>query len=170
MGASVATRASDAQLDRRCADTIRTLCIGAIEATNSEHPGTPIAIAPVTYTLWQRFLHFDPSDQIWPSRDRFVLSAGHASLLRSALLHLTEVQAVDADYEVLGRPAVSLNDPKSFCQLGSRCRNGRRRARRQTPVRVREGVHRVLERPAGDHRRTEHGASRLIRMRLEESA
>ena len=108
-------------LDGLCIDTIRTLCIDAIEAASSGHPGTPIGIAPVTYTLWQRFLRFDPSDPIWPNRDRFVLSAGHASALLWSLLHLTGVRAVDPDYEVLGEPAVSLDDLKRFRQLDSKC-------------------------------------------------
>ena len=108
-------------LDQACIATIRTLCIDAIEAANSGHPGTPIGIAPVTYTLWQRFLRFDPSDPIWPNRDRFVLSAGHASALLWSLLHLTGVRAVDPEYEILGEPAVSLDDLKRFRQLGSKC-------------------------------------------------
>ena len=108
-------------LDGLCIDTIRTLCIDAIEAASSGHPGTPIGIAPVTYTLWQRFLRFDPSDPIWPNRDRFVLSAGHASALLWSLLHLTGVRAVDPDYEVLGETAVSLDDLKRFRQLDSKC-------------------------------------------------
>jgi transketolase len=108
-------------LDEACVATIRTLCIDAIQAANSGHPGTPIGIAPVTYTLWQRFLRFDPSDPIWPNRDRFVLSAGHASALLWSLLHLTGVRAVDPDYEVLGELAVSLDDLKRFRQLGSKC-------------------------------------------------
>ena len=108
-------------LDRQCIDTIRTLCIDAIEAARSGHPGTPIGIAPVTYTLWQRFLRFDPADPIWPNRDRFVLSAGHASTLLWSLLYLTGTRAVDPDYEILGEPAVSLRDLRSFRQLGSKC-------------------------------------------------
>jgi transketolase len=79
-----------------------------------------MAMAPVAYTLWQRFLRFDPADPIWPGRDRFVLSAGHASMLLYALLHLAEVQAVEPDYEVVGRPAVSLEDIERFRQLDSR--------------------------------------------------
>ncbi len=115
------TASGDAALDARCIDTIRTLCIDAIQAANSGHPGTPIGIAPVTYTLWQRFLRFDPLDPIWPNRDRFVLSCGHASTLLWSMLHLTGVHAVDPDYEVLGRAAVSLDDLKSFRQLDSKC-------------------------------------------------
>jgi transketolase len=108
------------ELDGRCIATIRTLCIDAIQAANSGHPGTPIGITPVTYTLWQRFLRFDPTDPIWPNRDRFVLSSGHASALLWSMLHLTQVQAVDPEYEVLGQPAVSLEDLKHFRQLDSK--------------------------------------------------
>src|SRR5436190_9176315 len=113
--------AGDVELDRRCIDTIRTLCIDAIQAANSGHPGTPIGIAPVTYTLWQRFLRFDPADPIWPNRDRYVLSSGHASALLWSMLHLTGVRAVDPDYEILGRVSVSMEDLQTFRQLGSRC-------------------------------------------------
>jgi transketolase len=109
------------ELDDVCIATIRTLCIDAIQAASSGHPGTPIGIAPVTYTLWQRFLRFDPSDPIWPNRDRFVLSAGHASALLWSLLYLTGVRAVDPEYEILGEPAVTLDDLKRFRQLGSKC-------------------------------------------------
>jgi transketolase len=108
-------------LDQLCVNTIRTLCIDAIQKAQSGHPGTPMGMAPVAYCLWQRFLRFDPSDPIWPNRDRFVLSAGHASMLLYSILHLTGVQAVDPDYEVLGRPSVTLDDIKSFRQLDSRC-------------------------------------------------
>jgi transketolase len=107
-------------IDQLCINTIRTLSIDAIQKADSGHPGTPMAMAPVAYTLWQRFLRFDPADPIWPGRDRFVLSAGHASMLLYALLHLAEVQAVDPDYETLGRPSVSLADIESFRQLDSR--------------------------------------------------
>jgi transketolase len=107
-------------IDQLCIDTIRTLAIDAIQKANSGHPGTPMALAPVAYTLWQRFLRFDPEDPIWPGRDRFVLSAGHASMLLYALLHLAGVKAVEPDYEVVGEPSVSLADIESFRQLGSR--------------------------------------------------
>ncbi len=106
-------------IDALCINTIRTLSIDAIQKANSGHPGTPMAMAPVAYTLWQHFLRFDPSNPIWPNRDRFVLSAGHASMLLYSLLHLTKVQAVDPDYETLGEPSVSLDDIESFRQLGS---------------------------------------------------
>jgi transketolase len=101
--------------------TIRTLCIDAVQEANSGHPGTPMAMAPVAYALWQDFLRYDPRDPIWPNRDRFVLSAGHASTLLYSLLHLAGVQAVDEQYEVLGRPSVTLDDLKRFRQLDSRC-------------------------------------------------
>ena len=102
-------------------NTIRGLCMDAVQKANSGHPGTPMGIAPVAYTLWQRFLRFDPADPIWPNRDRFVLSEGHASTLLWSLLYLTDVQAVDPDYEVLHRAAVTLDDLKTFRQLGSHC-------------------------------------------------
>jgi transketolase len=108
-------------MDALSVNTIRGLCMDAVQKANSGHPGTPMGIAPVAYMLWQRFLRFDPADPIWPNRDRFVLSEGHASTLLWSLLHLTRVQAVDPDYEVLGRPAVTLDDLKSFRQLGSHC-------------------------------------------------
>ncbi|MGE5283056.1 MAG: transketolase, partial [Chloroflexota bacterium] len=111
---------AERDIDQLCIDTIRTLSIDAIQKANSGHPGTPMAMAPLAYTLWQRFLRFDPEDPIWPGRDRFVLSAGHASMLLYALLHLAGVKAVDPDYEVVGQPSVSLEDIERFRQLGSR--------------------------------------------------
>jgi transketolase len=107
-------------IDQLCVNTIRTLSIDAIQKANSGHPGTPMALAPVAYRLWQDFLRYDPADPIWPNRDRFVLSAGHASMLLYSLLFLADVRAVDPDYETLGEPAVSLDDIKSFRQLDSR--------------------------------------------------
>jgi transketolase len=108
-------------VDTLAINTVRTLCMDAVQKANSGHPGTPIGVAPVAYTLWQRFLRFDPADPIWPNRDRFVLSEGHASTLLWSLLHLSGVQAVDPDYEVLDRLAVTLEDLKSFRQLESHC-------------------------------------------------
>src|SRR5437763_7308611 len=101
---------SPPELDTLCVNTIRTLSMDAVQAAQSGHPGTPMALAPVAYCLWHRYLRFDPADPIWPNRDRFVLSNGHASMLLYSLLHLAGVQAVDADYEVVGTPAVSLDD------------------------------------------------------------
>src|SRR5438445_4968145 len=99
-------------LDALCINTFRTLAMDAVQAANSGHPGTPMAMAPVAYTVWQDFLRFDPEDPIWPNRDRFVLSIGHASMLLYSMLHLTGVKAVNAQYEQVGTPAVSLDDIK----------------------------------------------------------
>ena len=90
--------------DQLCINTIRTLAMDAVQQANSGHPGTPMALAPVVYTLWQHFLRFDPDDPIWPNRDRFVLSNGHASMLLYAMLHLTGVKAVNAKYERSASP------------------------------------------------------------------
>jgi transketolase len=108
-------------LDALCINTIRTLSMDAVQAANSGHPGTPMALAPVAYCLWQQFLRFDPQDPIWPNRDRFVLSVGHASMLLYSLLHLTGVKAVSKEYEALGEPSVPLEAIKHFRQLDSRC-------------------------------------------------
>jgi transketolase len=102
-------------------NTIRTLAIDAVQKAQSGHPGLPMGMAPVGYTLWTRFLRYDPKDPTWPNRDRFVLSAGHGSLLLYALLHLAGVEAVGQDGKPLGRPAVSLDDIKAFRQLDSLC-------------------------------------------------
>src|SRR5438067_4987162 len=103
---------TEAQLDQLCVNTIRTLSMDAVQAANSGHPGTPMALAPVTYQLWQNHLRFDPNDPIWPNRDRFVLSAGHASMLLYSMLHLTQVKAVNRKYETVGEMAVPLDDIK----------------------------------------------------------
>ncbi|MCC7241498.1 MAG: transketolase [Acidobacteria bacterium] len=108
-------------LDWLAINTIRTLSIDAVQAARSGHPGTPMAMAPVAYTLWQHVLRFDPDDPIWPNRDRFVLSIGHASMLLYSLLHLCGVRAVNAAYERLGEPSVSLDDLTRFRQLDGKC-------------------------------------------------
>src|ERR1700722_20147872 len=108
-------------LDQVCVNTMRTLAIDAIQQANSGHPGTPMGMSPTVYCLWQRLLRFDPEDPIWMNRDRFVLSAGHASTLLYTALHLAKVKAVDPEYEIVGRPSVTLDDLKSFRQFGSRC-------------------------------------------------
>jgi len=108
-------------LDQLSINTIRTLAMDAVQQANSGHPGTPMAMAPVAYCLWQRFLRFDPADPIWPNRDRFVLSMGHASMLLYSMLHLTGVKSVNPKYETLGEPSVSLDDIKHFRQLDSKC-------------------------------------------------
>lgn len=108
-------------IDLLSINTIRTLSMDAVQQANSGHPGTPMGMAPVVYSLWQRLLRFDPEDPIWPNRDRFVLSIGHASMLLYSLLYLTGVKAVDPNYETLGKPAVTLDDIKRFRQLDSKC-------------------------------------------------
>jgi len=108
-------------IEKLAIDTIRTLSMDAVQRANSGHPGTPMALAPVAYCLWQRFLRFDPGDPIWANRDRFVLSVGHASMLLYSLLHLTGVRSVNAQYEALGEPSVTLDDIKKFRQLDSKC-------------------------------------------------
>jgi transketolase len=108
-------------LDQLCINTIRTLSMDAVQQANSGHAGSPMGMAPMAYLLWQRFLRFDPADPIWPNRDRFVLSAGHASMLLYSLLHLAGVKAVNRKYEVPGDPAVTLDDIKHFRQLDSKC-------------------------------------------------
>ncbi len=107
--------------DELAVATIRTLAMDAVQAANSGHPGTPIALAPVAYTVWQEFLRFDPEAPIWANRDRFVLSAGHASTLLYSLLHLAQVRTVNPKYETLGQPSVTLDDLRTFRQLDSRC-------------------------------------------------
>jgi transketolase len=111
---------SEAQLDQLSINCIRTLSIDAVQQAKSGHPGTPMALAPLVYTLWNRVMRFDPQDPIWPNRDRFLLSNGHASMLLWSVLHLTGTRAVNADYERLGQPAVSLDDIRHFRQLGSK--------------------------------------------------
>ncbi|MDO8370046.1 MAG: transketolase, partial [Candidatus Nitrotoga sp.] len=109
------------QLDQLCINTIRTLSIDAVQKAQSGHPGTPMGVAPTVYCLWQRFLRYDPEDPEWPNRDRFVLSAGHASALLYSLLYLSGVKATSPSYELADRLAVSLDDLKNFRQAGSRC-------------------------------------------------
>jgi len=108
------------QLDLLSINTIRTLSMDAVQKGNSGHPGAPMAFAPVAYMLWQKFLRFDPANPVWPNRDRFVLSNGHASMLLYSMLYLTGVKTVDSEYKVLDRPAITLDDIKSFRQLDSK--------------------------------------------------
>ncbi|HWE52478.1 MAG TPA: transketolase [Bryobacteraceae bacterium] len=119
--ASPTARQEAAALDQLCINTIRTLSMDAVQQANSGHPGTAMAMAPVIYTLWQQHLRFDPDDPIWPDRDRFVLSIGHASMLLYSTLHLARVKSVDPDYEQLGTPSVTIDDIKNFRQLDSKC-------------------------------------------------
>jgi transketolase len=108
---------TETEIDKLCINTIRTLSIDAVQQAKSGHPGTPMALAPLVYTIWNRVMRFDPQDPIWPNRDRFVLSNGHASMLLWSVLHLTKTQAVNADYERLGQPSVTLDDIRRFRQL-----------------------------------------------------
>jgi transketolase len=108
------------QWDQLSINTIRTLSIDAVQQAKSGHPGTPMALAPLVYTLWNRVMRYDPADPIWPNRDRFILSNGHASMLLWSVLHLTGTRAVNADYERLGDPSVTLDDIRRFRQLDSK--------------------------------------------------
>ena len=108
------------QLDILSINTIRTLSIDAVQKANSGHPGAPMAFAPVAYVLWQQFLRYDPANPVWPNRDRFVLSNGHASMLLYSMLYLAGVKSVDSEYKVLDRPSVTLDDLKNFRQLDSK--------------------------------------------------
>src|SRR6202167_2949137 len=108
-------------IDNLAVNTIRTLAMDAVQQANSGHPGTAMALAPVIYNLWQNYLRFDPADPIWPNRDRFVLSAGHASMLLYATLHLAGVKTVNPEYETLGDLSVTLDDIRNFRQLDSKC-------------------------------------------------
>jgi transketolase len=111
---------TDQELDQLSINTIRTLSIDAVQQAKSGHPGTPMALAPSVYTIWNRVLQFDPEDPIWPNRDRFVLSNGHASMLLWSALYLTGTKAVNAEYERLGQPSVTLDDIRRFRQLASK--------------------------------------------------
>src|ERR1700677_388104 len=111
---------TDKEMEQLAINTIRPLSIDAVQAAKSGHPGAPMALAPLVYTLWNRVMSFDPQDPIWPNRDRFVLSNGHASMLVWSILHLTGVQAVNADYENVGQPSVTLDEIRRFRQLNSK--------------------------------------------------
>ncbi|HEY1262685.1 MAG TPA: transketolase, partial [Terriglobales bacterium] len=108
------------QLDLLSINTIRTLSIDAVQQANSGHPGAPMGLAPTAYCLWQEFLRYDPKNPVWPNRDRFVLSAGHASMLLYSMLYLTGVRGLKNEYTPSDGPAVSLDDIKKFRQLGSK--------------------------------------------------
>jgi transketolase len=120
MAVSEQTLVTGKQLETLSINTIRTLAIDAVQQANSGHPGAPMGLAAVGYSLWQDFLRYDPQAPLWPNRDRFVLSAGHASMLLYALLHLTGVRAANAEGEVSKDLSVSLDEIKRFRQLGSR--------------------------------------------------
>ena len=119
MAVSEQVLATGQQLDTLCINTIRTLAIDAVQQANSGHPGAPMGLAPVAYCLWQRYLRYDPQNPLWPNRDRFVLSAGHASMLLYAVLHLAGVRRA-VDDKVTNELSVSMDEIKRFRQLGSR--------------------------------------------------
>ena len=108
------------EIDALCINTIRTLSMDAVQAAKSGHPGTPMALAPVAYTLWQEFLRFDPANPLCPGRDRFVLSNGHAGMLLYSLLYLTKTQAVNSEYQLTGKPSLTIEDIKGFRQIQQR--------------------------------------------------
>ena len=106
-------------IDLLCINTIRTLSIDAVQKANSGHPGAPMGMAPVAYRLWEKYLRYDPKHAAWPNRDRFILSAGHASMLLYSMLHLSKVEAIDKDEKPLNKLAVSMEDVQNFRQPGS---------------------------------------------------
>jgi transketolase len=120
MAVSEQTLATGKQLDTLCINTIRTLAMDAVQQANSGHPGAPMGLAPVAYCLWQQFLRYDPEDPVWPNRDRFILSNGHASMLLYAMLYLAQVRGINPEYERLSEFAVTLDDIKKFRQLDSK--------------------------------------------------
>jgi transketolase len=115
-----ASPGNGSDFDQLCINTIRTLSMDAVQQAKSGHPGTPMALAPLVYTIWNRAMMFDPRDPLWPNRDRFVLSNGHASMLLWSMLHLTRTKAVNAQYERLGDDSVTLDDIRRFRQLDSK--------------------------------------------------
>ena len=116
----VAAPITEAVVIQQSINTIRTLSMDAVQEAKSGHPGTPMALAPLVYTIWNRAMKFDPQDPLWPNRDRFVLSNGHASMLLWSMLHLTRTRAVNAEYERLGHASVTLDDIRRFRQLDSK--------------------------------------------------
>src|SRR5260370_42460586 len=111
---------ADEKMVQTAINTIRTLSIDAVQQAKSGHPGTPMALAPLVYTLWNRVMSFDPQDPIWPNRDRFVLSNGHASMLLWSVLHLTGTRAVNAESDPPRQPAVSLDRIRHFPPPGGK--------------------------------------------------
>src|SRR6266513_562016 len=112
-------QSSATNLEQLTINTIRTLSMDGVQKANSGHPGTPMALAPAAYTLWQKFLRYDPEDPLWPNRDRFVLSNGHASMLLYSLIHLAGIRAVNKKGEVLPELSLTLDDLKRFRQIDS---------------------------------------------------
>jgi transketolase len=111
----------DKPIEQLAVNTIRTLSMDAVQAANSGHPGTPMALAPAAYVLWNEVLRYDPAQPAWPNRDRFVLSCGHASMLLYSVLHVAGVRQLGPDGQPTDTPAVSLDDIRQFRQSNSRC-------------------------------------------------
>ncbi len=111
-------KATRTDLDQLAINTIRTLAIDGVQKANSGHPGTPLGAAPTAYTLWQKVLRYDPQHPWWPNRDRFVLSAGHASILLYGLIHLAGIKAENASYTEKDRQAVNARRPQDFSPGG----------------------------------------------------
>ncbi|MEM7455644.1 MAG: transketolase [Planctomycetota bacterium] len=111
---------TEVDIQQLAINTIRTLSMDAVQQANSGHPGTPMALAPITYALWAKHMKYDPANPSWVARDRFVLSCGHASMLLYSMLHLSEVQATE-DRQPTGRPSITLKDIRNFRQLHSPC-------------------------------------------------
>lgn len=112
---------ASSDINKLAVDTIRTLSMDAVQTANSGHPGTPMALAPIAYQLFNHTMSYDPSQPNWPSRDRFVLSCGHASMLLYSVLHLAGVQATDDQGNPTGEPSIRLEDIQTFRQIGSPC-------------------------------------------------
>lgn len=108
-------------IEQLAINTIRTLSMDAVQKANSGHPGTPMALAPAAYVVWNRFMKYDPANPLWPARDRFVLSCGHASMLLYSMLHLAGVKALDDNGQPLDKPSITLDNIRNFRQLGSPC-------------------------------------------------
>src|ERR1700716_4093245 len=119
-GANVSQPKTQVDPDLLSINTIRTLAIDAVQQANSGHPGAPMGLAPVAYALWQQFWRYDPEDPLWPNRDRFVLSNGHASMLLYSLIHLAGVRSVNKKGEVLPELSISIDDLKKFRQVDSK--------------------------------------------------
>ncbi len=143
-------------LDLSCIRTIQTLSMDGVQAANSGHPGTPMAMAPVAYTLWQKFLRFDPTDPIWPNRDRFVLSVGHASMLLYSMLHLTGVKSVSKDYEDPDEAVGHARRPQEVPPARQQVPRPPR-----VPLDQRRRDHHRPARPGGRHQRR-HGLGRQV--------
>ena len=109
---------SSTSIEQLAVNTIRTLSMDAVQQANSGHPGTPMALAPVSYVLWNNFLRYDPTAPQWPARDRFVLSCGHASTLLYSMLHVAGVRALDSEGQATDKPAVTLDSLRTFRQMG----------------------------------------------------